>query len=220
MLPAITLLATLLPLALAQYYGADPPSAPTSSKASASAAPTGSSQGVHIIEVGNGGTKFTPDTMTVPVGDSVEFRFYPSNHSVVQSSFDSPCTPINDQALFSGFQPVQSGVGTQSWTIKINDTKSIWLYCSQSKHCQSGMSVVINPPSDKNVAGYKSAASNVSSSASPATIQGGVLGPLSASGTSSATPKPTTGAGVRCVALGDAGRFVLAMGVLFAASML
>ena len=137
---AFTLLATL-PLAFAQY-GYDSNNPPTSSKASAIAAPSG----VHIVEVGNGGTKFTPDTMTVPVGESVEFHFYPSNHSVVQSSFQAPCVPLGSQALFSGFQPVQKDVGPQSWTLKINDTKSIWLYCSQGKHCQSGMGMVINPP--------------------------------------------------------------------------
>ena len=149
MLPAITLLVSaLLPAVLAQYgYDSGPDT--TTKAASASATPTSSaSKGVHVVEVGNGGIKYNPDTLTVPVGDSVEFRFYPANHSVVQSSFELPCTPINSsEPLFSGFQPVASGsVGSQSWTIKINDTKPIWLYCAQLKHCQSGMAVVINPP--------------------------------------------------------------------------
>lgn len=40
--------------------------------------------------------------------------------------------------------------GSQSTTfsITINDTNPIWLYCSQTElsHCQAGMAMVINPP--------------------------------------------------------------------------
>ncbi|KAI9773897.1 MAG: hypothetical protein M1840_006123 [Geoglossum simile] len=219
MLPALALLATLLPLALAQY--GDSGSSPTSTKSSSPAVSSGD-PGVHIVEVGNGGTKFTPDTLNVIVGEHVEFRFSPQNHSVVQSSFEEPCVP-KDQGVFSGFQPVQSGVGTQGWTLRINDTSSIWLYCSQGKHCQNGMSMVINPiPNKNNIAAYKLASANTTSS-SPAIIQGGRLGPLSGSSpssSSSSSASTPTGAGVRGVALGDAGRFILAIGVLAAASML
>src|SRR5579862_6344913 len=113
---ALALLATLLPLALAQYdYGSSPSSSTTSSAAS----PTSSSNsGVHIVQVGNGGLKFSPDSLTANAGDSVEFQFNPLNHSVVQSSFQAPCVPSSN-ALFSGFVPVSSGVGSQSWTLKI-----------------------------------------------------------------------------------------------------
>lgn len=31
-----------------------------------------------------------------------------------------------------------------SFTIPVTDTKPIWFYCSQGKHCQSGMVGVIN----------------------------------------------------------------------------
>jgi plastocyanin len=143
MLPALTLLATLLPLALAQYdYGNDPSTSTTSSAASPSSS---SSSGAHIVQVGNGGTKFTPNSLTASAGDTVEFQFFPANHSVVQSSFQEPCVPSSN-ALFSGFVPVKSGVGSQSWTLKINNTNPIWLYCAQAKHCQAGMAIVINPP--------------------------------------------------------------------------
>jgi hypothetical protein len=67
------------------------------------------------------------------------------NHSVVQSTFESPCVQSGDTALFSGFFPVTGGMGPESWTVKINDTKPIWLYCSQGPHCQLGMAAVINP---------------------------------------------------------------------------
>ena len=31
---------------------------------------------------------------TAAVGDTVEFTFHPQNHSVTQSSFAEPCTPL------------------------------------------------------------------------------------------------------------------------------
>jgi hypothetical protein len=37
---------------------------------------------------------------------------------------------------------------TEMFTVTVNDTNPIWLYCAQtvSSHCQSGMAMVINPP--------------------------------------------------------------------------
>jgi plastocyanin len=64
------------------------------------------------VDVGLGGLKFTPNSTAAAVGDIVEFHFHPQNHSVVQSSFDSPCnfgTVANP--IFSGFMPVSSGEG-------------------------------------------------------------------------------------------------------------
>jgi hypothetical protein len=39
------------------------------------------------------------------------------------------------------FSPDQPNV----FTITIKDTKPIWIYCAQDKHCESGMAMVINP---------------------------------------------------------------------------
>jgi hypothetical protein len=30
------------------------------------------------------------------IGDTVSFKFHPKNHTVTQSSFDAPCTPLYD----------------------------------------------------------------------------------------------------------------------------
>ncbi len=73
------------------------------------------------------------------------------NHSVVQSTFDNPCEPIaknmpGTAGFFSGFMPVSENSSMMpSYSIAINDTKPIWFYCSQGKHCQQGMVGVINP---------------------------------------------------------------------------
>ncbi|KAH0548682.1 hypothetical protein GP486_007774 [Trichoglossum hirsutum] len=210
MLPTtLTALLTLLPFALAQY---DSPNYPAGTTSSAAAAPSAS--GIHIMEVGKGGLTFSPDTMTVPVGDSVEFRFYPMNHSVVQSTFQAPCVPSGNSALFSGFMPVSSGVGQNKFTVKINDTGAIWLYCSQATHCQMGMAAVINPPTDKTLDSYKRAAVNTNSS-SPSSVQGGTVSSASSSSSSSATPKSNAGSKDEV-----AGKFVLVVAMAVAALML
>ncbi|KAH0544696.1 hypothetical protein FGG08_001201 [Glutinoglossum americanum] len=196
---ATTLLALLLPFTNAQYGAPDTPSSSTSPF------PTSASSGsssTHTIEVGNGGLTFSPDTLNVPVGDTIEFRFYPMNHSVVQSTFDSPCVPSGDSALFSGFFPVQSGMAGTSWTIKVTDTKAIWLYCSQGSHCQMGMAAVINPPSSgKTLSAYKQAAVNIGASANPASPQGGVIGPVKTQSSDASTRNEAMGKYVLVMAM-------------------
>lgn len=155
------------------------PSASTSSSLTAmrSASASGSScsggsTSVHVVRVSNksGNLVYEPNDIKAAVGTMVQFQFYPKvcelcldvggrvlliamslqNHSVVQSTFDQPCQPINNimpnvPGFFSGFMPVAAKASTMpAWTVMINDTKPIWFYCSQGKHCQAGMVGVIN----------------------------------------------------------------------------
>jgi plastocyanin len=106
---------------------------------------------VHVVTVGgpNAALEFFPSKVVANVGDMVQFQFKPKNHSVVQSTFDNPCAPIslhsNVTGVFSGYQPVAADAEmTSTYTIMVTDKKPMWLYCSQGKHCQSGMSMVIN----------------------------------------------------------------------------
>lgn len=43
------------------------------------------------VEVGENGLVFDPSSVTAAVGDVVQFKFY-SFHSVIQGSFNSPCS--------------------------------------------------------------------------------------------------------------------------------
>jgi plastocyanin len=94
-----------LPLAFAQYGGG---SASTTSSAAASTTSSGASS-VQTITVGQSGLKFSPESVVVAPGKSVVFQFYPGNHSVIQSAFDTPCAPANASAFFSGFVDSSSG---------------------------------------------------------------------------------------------------------------
>ncbi|MCJ1412989.1 hypothetical protein MMC19_007090 [Ptychographa xylographoides] len=129
------------------------------------------------VTVGNGALVFNPPILSAMPGDKVNFHYYPNNHSVAQSSFGAPCVPLNQSAIFSGFMPVPVGsVGQTVFTITVNDTKPIWLYCSQARHCESGMAMVINQPVGANsLAAYLAAATRVNSTISPAAIGGGVF---------------------------------------------
>lgn len=191
LLRAVFLLLSIVPVVLAQYnYGGNSGSS-SSSAASSAPSPASTASGVHEVDVGQNGFTFNPDTVNASTGDTVQFNFHPLNHSVVQSAFDKPCQP-QQNGIFSGFMPVSSGQGNMTFTITINDTsKPIWLYCAQTagSHCQSGMAMVINPPSSgqNTLNAYKDAAKNTSTSTAPAVVQGGVVGPGSNQTSSSAS---------------------------------
>lgn len=53
---------------------------------------------------GSAGLVFVPDTVNAAVGDSVVFVFHSQNHTVTQSTFDTPCVKLKD-GMDSGFMP-------------------------------------------------------------------------------------------------------------------
>jgi plastocyanin len=92
------------------------------------------------VAVGSGGLKYAPSSLTAAVGDTIEFDFSGVMHDVVQSTFESPCSPSSGGFFVSP----QSSSGV-TFTITVNDTNPIYFYCSVASHCQSGMVGVINP---------------------------------------------------------------------------
>jgi plastocyanin len=152
-------------------------SAVAQSTTAAGAVPSGSVM-VQTVKVGgdNGELTFTPSDIQAAPGSMVQFQFWPQNHSVAQSSFSEPCQPISEtntsvpSTLWSGFMPTQSGASMMpTWTIMINDTTPIWLYCAQGNHCQSGMVAAINAVNStgKTVDAFAQAAANASSNVAP-----------------------------------------------------
>jgi plastocyanin len=99
----------------------------------------------HDILVGSTGLAFSPDSITAAAGDTLVFRFYPGHHNVVQGSFSTPCS-YSSPGFYSGFTDSASGEASQIFTVTVNDTNPIWIYCSEFYHCQGGMSMVVNPP--------------------------------------------------------------------------
>jgi len=187
---SIYLLACMLSGALAQYGGGGAASSSTATAAATSAAASAAASNVHSVAVGKNGLVFTPDTLTAAKGDIIEFTFV-AGHSVERSTFSDPCNPISTGAIYSGFPSA-----SDQFTVTVNDTNPIWLYCSQISHCQSGMVMVINPPSSgaNTLAAYKSAAQSATLGTSPASVQGGIIGPVGKAVTSSSASAASSAA--------------------------
>ena len=100
----------------------------------------------HLVVVGNGSLTFEPNNIKAAEGDTVTFKFWPKNHSVAQSTFAKPCEPM-EGGVWSGYIPSTEKAAATTFQYKVeNASKPIWLYCTQAKHCQSGMVAVINGP--------------------------------------------------------------------------
>jgi len=130
-----------------------------------------------VIDVGEDGLSFSPNSTTAAMGDILEFHFYPRKHNVVRGTFAAPCSQgTMTTGFYSGYMPVTAGEGPQVFQVTVNDTNPIWYYCSQEDHCQSGMVGVVNPPtSGDTLAAYLKAAALTSTSETPAAVQGGIV---------------------------------------------
>lgn len=124
-----------------------PPSPPTSTTVVASPPPTSTptTGADHRVVVGGPGRLlFDPSTVTAQPGDTVTFEFHQKNHTATQSTFSDPCKP-SVGGFNSGFNPVgDSATSFPTFTVPVNDTKAVWVYCAQPGHCSSGMVFAIN----------------------------------------------------------------------------
>ncbi|KUJ11344.1 uncharacterized protein LY89DRAFT_689215 [Mollisia scopiformis] len=107
----------------------------------------------HTVSVGADGLNFNPHEITgAAVGDIIEYRFYPQNHSVARAAFGpNPCIPYEDTGaglvgFWSGFQPIAVVLNDPPiFRVRVNDTAPIFYYCSAPNACFEGMIGVINP---------------------------------------------------------------------------
>lgn len=117
---------------------------PTATAVASSAPPSAAT--THKVIVGGPNTlTYQPSWVDASVGDVVEFDFLEKNHTVTQSTFDTPCI-FNPAGVKSGFRPNPENIpGKETFTFNVTDTKPKWFYCAQAKHCQAGMVFAINP---------------------------------------------------------------------------
>lgn len=163
---------------------------------------------VTVVQVGKNGTVFSPNNIKVNAGEMVQFQFMGGNHTVTQSTFDQPCQPVganaNATGFHSGFIPAaasQSMGMVPTYTIMINDTKPIWAYCAQAKHCQNGMVMVINENTSANATRslneFKKLAAGAEANVAPSgsgSSTGGTTGTTTGSPDGSSSGTPQTGA--------------------------
>lgn len=107
---------------------------------------------VHVVSVGWNpvnnatGLKFWPEKVTAEPGSMVQFQFWAGAHTITQSNFDNVCNPMAD-GIDSGSLPVDASADSfeiPTYTVMVNDTNPVWLYCATGPHCESGMVMVIN----------------------------------------------------------------------------
>ncbi|KAK4111093.1 Cupredoxin [Canariomyces notabilis] len=169
-----------------------------------------SAQRTWVVSVAqNASLTFSPDRLTVQPGEMVQFQFLAGNHTVTQSTFDKPCQPIamnsNVTGFHSGFLPVAASAAmgmVPTYTIQINNTNPLWLYCAQGRHCEQGMVMVINEPANnpnRTLENYRSLAAQAQT-----VLPGGTPGSGGTTGTTNsptqsgdaATPSQTAAAGM------------------------
>ncbi|KAF5879101.1 putative extracellular serine-rich protein [Botrytis fragariae] len=185
------------------------------------AANTTTSQ-THIVRVGqvNNSTalRYFPDNISAKVGDTIQFQFAAGNHTVTQSTFDAPCVPIsqssNNTGVFSGFMNVAAGLNSTGmvpvFSMPVKVATPLWFYCSQGKHCQNGMVLVVNEntaanstrslanfaalaaKATKNIAPTSNGTSSTSSSTSSTSNSGSSGSTGSSSGSSGSSSTATT----------------------------
>ncbi|KAF2477487.1 Cupredoxin [Lindgomyces ingoldianus] len=155
----------------------------------------------HSVKVGGNNKEltFTPNNINATKGDTVTFHFWPSNHSVAQSTFAKPCEPMSG-GFWSGYIASSSGGAMETFMYTVEDeTKPVWFYCTQGQHCISGMAGAINAPATGNtVDKFISSAKAASSVVIPSSVAGtgGMLmnGTMTASSSASGSTASSTGA--------------------------
>ncbi|KAI1343921.1 Cupredoxin [Xylariaceae sp. FL0016] len=185
-------------------------------------------QNVHVVSVGstNGSNIFSPNSLTAATGDMIQFQFRAGNHSVVQSNFDNPCMPISESTgatgMFSGFMNVAASEAmgmVPTYTMEVTNTSTMWFYCSQAKHCQSGMVMVVNEDPAKNasrtLSNFKTLAAAATANLSPGgTTSDGTSSGSSGSGSSTGSGSTASGSTTPAAGAGSVLSVSASMGLL------
>ncbi|KAF9484795.1 hypothetical protein BDN70DRAFT_56073 [Pholiota conissans] len=119
-------------------------------------------QTTHTVTVGQLGSFYDPPQLLTGVNDTVTFIFAGDNHTVTQSSFDNPCSPLAggfDSGIVINSNSNSSNAPSPMWTIRItNSSEPIYFHCETGDHCKDGMVGVINPPNNQAFMQFQSSA--------------------------------------------------------------
>jgi len=92
------------------------------------------------ITVAASGLTYTPSNVNALVGDTLHFVWGSDDHTVSQSTFQSPCSP-----MAGGFDSGHLDVGA-TYDLIVNSTDPIWIHCAEKGHCPTGMVFAVNAP--------------------------------------------------------------------------
>ncbi|PFH50366.1 hypothetical protein AMATHDRAFT_61179 [Amanita thiersii Skay4041] len=136
---------------------------------------------------GKKGKGFDPSVINPMYGDIIRFEFNSGSHSVLQSSYDHPCTPLaggyNSGVLqVSDDLPVDAP-SLPSRTFLVNVTTPLWFFDDAGGLCKQGAVLAINPTADQTAPGFIANAARDNPPATTASTAAGT-GSATASGTS------------------------------------
>ncbi|KAF5361484.1 hypothetical protein D9758_006229 [Tetrapyrgos nigripes] len=156
--------------------------------------------------MGKKGIGFDPSVIHPVAGDHIVFEFRSGQHSVVESSYDTPCTPANG-GFNSEVQTVPDSTPVDAddlptVTLAVTDSSPRWFFDQAGGKCQQGGVLAVNPSGTQTPAGFKenaakdSTPSTPTSTSGPNSTSGGASQSSSGSNNSSSTtetsPNPTT----------------------------
>jgi len=115
-----------------------------------------------VVQAGFQGTVYTPQTVTAALNATVAFQFFGNVHTVTQSSFEEPCSPLPG-GFHSGYiRGLNLTAPVQIWNLVVTNVNApIWFFCATTSptfHCSDGMVGAINPPSQAMYSQFSSAA--------------------------------------------------------------
>lgn len=151
-------------------------------------------QKVHVVKVAvDNALTYEPSDLTAAVGDMVQFQFFGGNHTATQSTFDKPCQPVSQNSNITGFHSgfipaaASEAMGMRAvYSVMINNTNPLWIYCAQGRHCEMGMAMVINKPAsnpNRTLATYKELAKGATTELPTGGATGGTPGTTDANNT-------------------------------------
>ncbi|KAK0447734.1 hypothetical protein EV421DRAFT_158372 [Armillaria borealis] len=107
---------------------------------------------------GKKGLGFAPSYIYPNIGDLILFEFESGSHSVVESSFTTPCTP--NGRFDSRVQTVPDSTdigapGLPTVDYYVNSTDTLWFSDQAGNNCKEGAVFVVNPTAAQTAAQFK-----------------------------------------------------------------
>ncbi|KAJ3494645.1 hypothetical protein NLJ89_g10766 [Agrocybe chaxingu] len=104
------------------------------------------------------GMGFDPSVIHPVAGDVIAFEFRSGQHSVVQSTFENPCTGNGgfktDVVTVDDSIPVDAP-GLPTIRLAVNDTNPIWFFDEAGGLCKQGAVLAVNPTLEQSAAAFK-----------------------------------------------------------------
>ncbi|TFK37595.1 hypothetical protein BDQ12DRAFT_684945 [Crucibulum laeve] len=127
---------------------------------------------------GKKGLGFDPSSIHPLSGDVINFEFRSGSHSVVQSSYENPCTSnggFNSGVITVADDLAVDASGLPSVKLTVNSTEPLWFFDEAGGLCNQGAVLSVNPSQTQTAAGFKENAAKApatpATSATPSTTE-------------------------------------------------